>query len=335
MSRPITTEVLPQRLTEHRAAQAWSRLALGTAEPERIEILKLRNKSAVYRLIGVGPGGGSVIAKRSRSATVSIEGTIYRDFLPDAQPQALRYYGTAEEPDGEFCWLFIESADGEDYEIRNPRHRALAGRWLGEIHRAAGRTDLATRLPRREPDDYLERVRECRSTFLLHLGNPELRGDDLLTLREMVSYCDELESHWDELESWCRHATRTLVHGDFAAKNVRVRSGSAGPAFLVFDWECAGWGVPAADLAQFLGRTVSPDLAAYCTALQSSFAARTLLAAMRIARCGDFFRLIDDIQWANSSLGFGPYLTLIKPMSYLQSYKGRLAALLRAAGWKA
>src|SRR5207249_9898481 len=50
-----------------------------------------------------------------------------------------------------------------------------------------------------------------------------------------------------------------------------------GLAFLVFDWENAGWGVPVTDLCQFTWRsTLSPDLSAYGASLAETARGRPL-----------------------------------------------------------
>ena len=69
--KPIPTEILPENLREHRAVKAWSRLEPRCVGPEKIEILKLKTKTVVYRLVGLGPGGSAVIASdRSRITDV-------------------------------------------------------------------------------------------------------------------------------------------------------------------------------------------------------------------------------------------------------------------------
>ena len=333
MSKPITTEVLPERLTEHRAVQAWSRLDPERISPDGIEILKLRNKSAVYRLAGVGPDGSSVIAKKCRSETASVERILYEEFLPQVALPALRCHGMVEEAGGEFCWLFLECAGGQEFSTSNRDHRALAARWLATVHQAAADSDLESRLPGREPGHYLDRLRRTRETLVRHLCNAELRPDDRLVLRTLATRCDALEAHWTELVEMCAQAPRTLVHGDLATKNVRVRATEAGLALLIFDWECAGWGVPATDFAQFTGRTISPDLAIYCAETKGTYPRLDLPGARRLADCGKFFRLLDDISWAASFLVFDSYLFLEKPMSYLKSYEPRLAKAQEAIGW--
>ena len=128
---------------------------------------------------------------------------------------------------------------------------------------------------------------------------------DLETLRNLSSQFDTIEAHWPELRDPCDGLPPTVVHGDFVAKNVRLRVDSKDPVFLVFDWEYAGWGIPATDLSQFIGRSVSPDLEVYSALVNGPLRAYRGRTARRLAECGKFFRLIDKINWPSSALTFG------------------------------
>ncbi|HZE90035.1 MAG TPA: hypothetical protein VE404_10820, partial [Verrucomicrobiae bacterium] len=69
-------------MTAEPAVRAW--LADGGArrEPERIEVLKEKRKSRVYRLVGAGENGTAVVAKRCLASTGRLESTIYGSILP-------------------------------------------------------------------------------------------------------------------------------------------------------------------------------------------------------------------------------------------------------------
>src|SRR5947208_11232788 len=101
---------------EHPAARAWRELRPGRDTPGRIETLHGRQSKAwkrtVYRLAGVGPAGSAVIAKRCLAAQAAPERTLYEEVLPHLPVPVLRYYGFLGEPDGHFCWLFLEDAGG-------------------------------------------------------------------------------------------------------------------------------------------------------------------------------------------------------------------------------
>src|SRR6266498_3862920 len=144
-----TKEVLPANLQEHRAVQAWRKLQPEWFETDQIEILKLKTKSAVYRLGGAGPDGSAVIAKRCRTETAVVEQAIYDRFLTQMPLPVLRCYGLVTEPEGESCWLFVEDAGRHAYSPAIEEHRALAARWLGTVHRVAASTELQALLPDR------------------------------------------------------------------------------------------------------------------------------------------------------------------------------------------
>src|SRR5437867_2175965 len=156
MSKPSRTETVTDNLLDHPAVRAWAALKPVRVEPDGIEILKLKNKSAVYRLVGVSEGGSSVVAKRCRTATASVERMMYEEFLPRLPLPALRYHGRVDEAGGEFCWLFLENAGGLEYASRDGEHRALAARWLAAIQTAAVTAGLEGRLPVRDADYYLK-----------------------------------------------------------------------------------------------------------------------------------------------------------------------------------
>src|SRR2546425_10649959 len=140
-------EILPADLAEHRAVKAWNKIAATRFVPERIETLKLKSKSAVYRLTGTGNGHSSLIAKRCPAATASVERMIYEEFLPQLPVPTLRCHGFLPEAQGGCCWLFLEDAGAQTYSPANGEHRALAGRWLATVHRTTLPDGLQAALP--------------------------------------------------------------------------------------------------------------------------------------------------------------------------------------------
>jgi hypothetical protein len=334
MSRSVTTEILPERLVEHRAFRAWSRLSSRPLEPTGLEVLKLKTKSAVYRIAGLGEDGTAIVAKRCKRGTGVIEQIVHQEFLSRLPLPAPRFYGFLEDADDPgFCWLFLEDAQGPVYSQSDPVHRELAGRWLAAVHAAPVNESLRRRLPQRGSDHYLELLRSARETLLERRANPVLHVSDLTTLEVVALQCDVIELHWDEVEECCRALPPVLVHGDLVVKNVYLRPAPSGLALLVFDWENAGWGVPATDLCQFRGRTVSPDLAAYGAAMQASGCPLDSFDVSQLARYGSLLRLIDGIHWSAEKMVFGSYLFLETPVSTLRVYETALADLLRTFEW--
>ena len=331
MSKNATLEIVRTNLLEHPAVRAWSKLLPGRVEPESVEILQERQKSAVYRLHGVGPGGSTVIAKRCERATALIERTIYEEVLPHLPITALHYYGFTEEDDT-FCWLFLEDVGSERFSPLTKEHRVLAARWLGMMHTSAARVTAAARLPDRGPDHYLEHLRFARHTILQNLTNPALNAGDLALLETIVAQCDVLEFHWSQVEKGCEGVPSTLAHGDFCPKNIRVRPDQAGTNLFSLDWETAGWGVPAADLAPARGRYPAPqvDVTTYWSIVRECWPGLDIQAVRRLTNVGRIFRPLAAIRWASMSLAFE---WLEKPIKSMKVYQAELAEAIQTTAW--
>ncbi|HKZ78299.1 MAG TPA: aminoglycoside phosphotransferase family protein [Pyrinomonadaceae bacterium] len=333
MSREVTSEVILTDLREHPAIKAWHELGSSRVEPEAIVILKEHDKSAIYRLEGVGTAGSSIIGKRCKRTTATVERAIYEEILPYLPMPTLHYYGYIEEPEGEFCWLFLEDAYGDEFSPCIEEHRTLAARWLATMHTSAADKVGTVRLPDRGPAYYLRQLRSASDTIIQGLNNSKLNLDDLTTLRSVLSQFELLESHWGEVNRLSHSIPRTLVHGDFVAKNMVVRSNKAGMALLPFDWENAGYGVMITDLAQSpplsTRFSANPDIATYWAVVRNYWPDVEIHALKRLANFGTLLRLIDAINWIAQSLA---YEWVQEPMSKIEVYESRLAEVIRAVG---
>src|SRR5919108_4077339 len=155
--------IVGDRVAEHPAFRAWARLCGGETRTMKIEVLKQgRRKRMVYRLSGSGTAGEDVIAKRSLREYFRVERTIYENILPDVPARLLKYYGSTEDDDPHYGWLFTEDADGREYNSRYKAHRIAAARWLGALHTSSAYHQALSKLPDRGPRYYLERLRSAR-----------------------------------------------------------------------------------------------------------------------------------------------------------------------------
>lgn len=329
MSRAETARIVQTDLLQHPAVQAWRKLQPLHVEPERIEILKgklpmhtKRTKRLVCRLVGVGPAGSAVIGKRCWHSSAAIENTIYADILPRLPVPSLRYYGMLEETNGKFCWLFLEDAGEQESSKLNGEHRELAAQWLGLMHTSATHVSAPACLPDKGPSHYLKRLQLGRNGILENLANLAHLGGQLAPLETILCQFDLLESHWDQAEAFCEGAPQTLVHGDFAARNLRVRNDQAGMALLPFDWGEAGWGAPAVDIMQV-------DVASYWSMVRSHWQWLDVDAVQRLAVAGKIFRCLDAVYW---ELPRFRYKWLKTPIYNMGVYASRLADAIRAAG---
>lgn len=304
------------RSPQYSAVQAWKQLCSKTSAPTSVEVLqevkKGNSQSCIYRLAGVGPGGTSVIAKRSAARCALVEQTIYHEILRPLPVSSLRFYGCVDEPDTEYSWLFLEDAGSEEFANTFEEHRRLAARWLGRMHVSAARVPASSRLPDRGPQYYLDHLRFTRQIIQRNLADSGLTSHDLQVVEEVLSQGHLLESRWDRVEELCHRFPRTLVHGDFATKNFRVRSTESGVNLLAFDWEMAGYGIPASDIAELSGRGVPrlrvdrdlPDteLADYWSVVRESWSDLGFTALKELAELGAVFRLLAAISWESESI---------------------------------
>src|SRR6266851_6777617 len=263
-------------MARHPATRAWCKLTKHEVVPERVDVIQEAARStndqpSVYRLTGIGPGGTNVIAKRCNSAAACIEWSTYQNVLSQLPVSVVGYYGLVADDDQQFCWLFLEDAGEEPYLVETEEHRVLAGRWLGLMNVSAQEFRAVARLPDRGPGFYLERLLASRETIREILENSSLSDTDSALLRAIISHCDALEGQWGRIARFCNRMPRTLVHGDFAVQNGRLRSGPAGTSLMIMDWEGGGRGSHAADLAQFVGESLSPDLCTYYSVVGSNW----------------------------------------------------------------
>jgi hypothetical protein len=311
---------------EHPAVSAWRELRPERVEPERLEVLKGESRTTtVYRLVRVGKGDSAVIAKRCRRSTALIERTIYEEVLPNLPFPMLHYYGCTEEPNGKFCWLFLEDVSGDEkYHPHIKQHRVAAARWLGIMNTSASGLAAAARLPERGPEHYMKLLRSACDTILSNFANPALNADDLALLETVVAHCEHLSVQWSQLAGVCEEMPQSLVHGDFITKNVAVLTGRDGIVLLPFDWEKAGWGVPAEDISRV-------DIPTYWSTVRDRWPSISIQAFERLANVGRIFRCLVFLDWIAPRLANE---SVKQPMNDVRSCEVWLADLIQAAGWQ-
>jgi hypothetical protein len=220
------------------------------------------------------------------------------------------------------------------FSVLLDEHRALAGRWLGLLHSSAARARPMGRLRDASPARYLEHLRSARKRIRANLDNPVLSPEDLAFLEELVVELDELEDGWGALDEALDGAPETLVHGDFNGKNLRVSTSETGAAIEVFDWEDAGWGVPAVDLAQVAVPSTylsaNPDLDSYFSVVRERWPQSNLQALGRLACTGTVFRAMAALDWDSSNLAHDWASGFVMNM---RLYRAEMTHALDAVGW--
>jgi hypothetical protein len=283
----------------HPAAQAW-RASGGALAVERVESLRQGRHCRVDRLVIDDADERSVIAKW-QDRPFGFERRVQEDILPSVGLPSLAVYGEWTEPGANAFWMFFEDAGDECFRPSDDDRRLVA-RWLGALHDWEWRRSDTEELPDRGPSGYLEHLQAAHRTMAGCLGEARLAGESRSALHDLLRQLDGLEGAWPQVESRCTVAPRTLVHGDLADKNARIRRRAASRDLLVFDWEMAGIGVPCVDLAQGTFGSLSPDLDVY---RQYAHGWRHIPARddlEQLAAVGKIFRLLAAIDWEARSL---------------------------------
>jgi hypothetical protein len=286
-------------LHAHRAAQAWYASG-GAAAVKRIESLRQGRHCRVDRLVIDADQRRSVIAKW-QDRPFGFERRVQEEILPSVGLPSLAVYGEWTEPGGEAFWIFFEDAGDECFQPSDD-DRTLVARWLAALHDWRWRSSDADALPDRGPAGYLEHLRSTRRTMAAFIGEARLAGASRTALTDLLRQLDALERAWSDVESRCAVAPRTLVHGDLADKNARIRQQSPLRDLVVFDWEMAGIGVPCVDLAQGTFGSLSPDLDVYRRYARNWPSVAAFEDLERLAAVGKVFRLLAALDWEARSL---------------------------------
>jgi hypothetical protein len=289
--------------------------------------------ASVYRLV-FPAGEPAVFAKHCDSVSGAVERSCYEEILPKVGVSSPAYFGSLEESDGSW-WLFLEDIGRERFSAHDPLHRALASRWIGRLHRRGAELALGDRLPDAGATRYRTHLKEGRERILRNLANPSFVEDDRAVLHLVLTAQERVERRWEAIEQACARLPRTIVHGDFRPKNVRVRQDSGGAALYALDWELAGWGIPAADLAPARGsrEILQVDPEVY---LREGPLGLDHEMVARLSALGYLFRRIAAIDWDSASLHFRDPELLSGPVASLEVlHKALGQGLARVEEWLA
>jgi hypothetical protein len=337
MTRTVPVPIATRELPGHPVLLAW--LSVSGSPPDRVEqILRrgTRSKPALYRLDFTRDGRPSVFAKHGPASRIEPERKVYESILPHVPVTSPRFFGACSEPDGT-AWLFVEDVGDVRYSQDDRAHRELAARWLGRMHGVTAAMAGRVPLPPAGQERYLGHLRSARATILENLGNEALSAEARAVLSAVLGQFDRLESAWPRLERACAAFPVTLLHADFQPKNLRIRDSGGDPELHPIDWETAGWGVPAADLARLLRRGPVSHVAApvYAETIREHLPQLDLAAIERLSVIGVVFQSLAGVDWSCAELHFDSAAWLIEPINTMRLYHARIHDALDSSGeWR-
>lgn len=274
------------------------------------------------RIDGAGPRGSGVVAKWCPRTEGEREAFIYREVLDRLSIESVRCYGFMAEGTGEYGWLFLEDGGVTQFADRRESFPRAFSEWLALLHGLASNLPIRCRLPERGPAWYLEILRMARLELCQSLTERDWSELDRSAAESILVCFEILERGWNFVEERCEGLPWTLVHCDLQPKNILVRHTTSGIAFLPLDWEEAGWGAPATDLAGI-------DAASYWSAARKSWASIQLQRVEEQARCGALFQILSAVGWEVTRLAAGSEYKAIRRLGI---YAPRLGACTRALG---
>lgn len=259
-----------------------------------------------------------MIAKQAGLEGIRVEHRVYREILPQVLLATIGCYGSIEDTGCETGWIFLEDTKGEPYAHHVSEHRKLAGEWLGALHLRTARLHLAGVVPDRGTAWYLSKLQAARRRIEESLQHAALSEEALSTLQRVVEQARMLEATWDELEGFGLGFPPALAHGDLTSKTVLISPPSSGRRLSVMDWDLAGWGVPASDVA-------AADVECYGQTIGASWGQISSTTWQAFAAMGTVFRHILWIEATSCALS-GPRAE--RPVRQLDRYRSGLARAL-------
>jgi energy-coupling factor transporter ATP-binding protein EcfA2 len=330
---------------DHPAVVAWR--SLGGGKPRKVEVVRSSRtrRRGVYRLAGAGPGGVPVIAKLCERTTAEVECPVYEELLPRLPSPSPRFYGKVPDEERRLCWLFLGDAGGRRYSPGGVTHRRLAAEWLAMVQLHSLELLDAADLPDRGARHYLVHLLAGRELITRQLRRHQAEPDAAYVLEDLLWKLELLEDDWDELATFCDTLPQTLVHGDLVSKNLRVMGNGGEASLAIFDWETAGYGVQAPDLAQLVGPeraalgsrkrskhfyrfSANPCLDTYRSLLAGTDVELDTETVQRAAAVGNLFRCVAGINWTCQQA-----TATWCPIEDFRIYAEWLGSAMGLAGW--
>lgn len=261
----------------------------------------------------LGPGGLSpeaAAAKPARTLDPDREIAVYRDLLEPAGLSTPAFHGAAVDRDLGRWWLFLERIDGEVLtDVGEVSVWCEAAAWAGRL----GSTTNPGAGPLLHRDGSWHEHWIDAAIAVLGEGGPRDRHTATALARNRAALVGRLLS-----------LPQAFVHGELYPANVIVERTAVGSARIApVDWELAGTGPYALDLAALLSGWEGKERSAIRDAFHQALGSRRPGLAELIDAV-DLCQLALALQWIGWSPGWEP------PRAQRHDWRGDAARLLEA-----
>ncbi len=293
--RPPDAAVEAALRSLHGDAQLVSRRTLPYRSSYPLELLTVRfsdgQREMVLKRLGGQPSADSTWEMKPafvRDPLREIE--VYRDLLAPWGCSAPEYLGSVIDARRGRYWLFLGHVPGDPLWQRGEIEVWLeAARWLAALHStwSERRLEHAPRLLRHDAPYYrrwLLRARRFSS------------AEDVAILAAPFGVALD----------WLDSQPTTLLHGEFYPSNVVVDHVVGGPRIHPLDWEMAGIGPGAIDLAALVTGWEEDDRVAMAAAYRQALPPATRPALDELLIGLDHCRLLLAVQWLGWSARWAP-----------------------------
>jgi hypothetical protein len=294
---PVAVAELSRRPFAYETSFAIDELDVRLGDGERLALL-------VKDVGAAGLTAEAAATKPAHTLDPGREISVYRDLLGPAGLSTPRFHGAAVEPERERWWLFLERLEGEVLtDVGELSVWGEAAAWAGRLDRAVG--DGGSSLLDRGPEWH----RRWADAAIAALGANPLAGRLRAARPSLLERLDALP--------------RAFVHGELYPANVLAVRGEGAVRIAPVDWELAGSGPYALDLAALVSGWSREDREAMCRRFHQALPPAAppfgeLLAAVELCE------LSLALQWIGWSPGWVP------PEAQRRDWPAEAARLLEA-----
>ncbi|HET9197333.1 MAG TPA: aminoglycoside phosphotransferase family protein [Solirubrobacterales bacterium] len=288
--RAVAVAEISRRPFEYETSFAIDALDVRLADGERLELV----------VKDVGPAGLSAAGAEVKPAATlepRREVFVYRELLAPGAISAPRFHG-AWLGRGREGWIFLERVPGEVLtDVGEVEAWRQAAAWAGRLDAAARPAGSAgsSLLLRRDAAWHGRRI-EAAAAALSAAGG----GDEAALAGRLRGDRDRLAARLDALP-------QAFLHGELYASNVLVERGDGAPRIAPVDWELAGLGPYALDLAALVVGWGEEERLAMVAAFREALPPRLRERGLeRVAEDTDLCRLALAVQWIGWSPGWQP-----------------------------